>query len=449
MNSFSLSFPTQRDNPLLLLHEKSEGAALYSTTNSNANVNFGAPQKNNSYPHGHDQSYFPDFAMNQNSLLFQHTRETNTSRHHTHFEDHNRGRSVERHGLTKYQRNKTTSFTNQNHTAPGALKKQGSARINLPFSSPTVSPLSEKRPSPGGRARNDLQSSPSNRPPGSLSVDTEKNLNSWHQLQLATSTNMDVSQLSLEGGGSSGNEQKRGRSSKRSSAARAQKEGKEEKEFKDQTTKKNLNNVQLKLSRNMAELQESILPIMLQNQMSDKKGGSEMGSKSSSKRKSTFGSEEAEVQAKRMAQVMLNGKGQQGQLLAALNADIVASKAVGTKEHPLETQDLRQLIKIDDRIEMSKIGAARYRAVSEEELLAAQARKDEEDRIKREEAERKARRMEDDDQTPSPLNQPRTPRMRHVRSYRCATARDLQLLRKETVRSPDHEKHKKDLSFLG
>lgn len=54
---------------------------------------------------------------------------------------------------------------------------------------------------------------------------------------------------------------------------------------------------------------------------------------------------------------MLNGKGQQGQLLAALNADIVASKVTGqTREHPLDSGDLRALIKIDDRLDMSKIG---------------------------------------------------------------------------------------------
>mmetsp|Transcript_28939 Transcript_28939/g.73170 ORF Transcript_28939/g.73170 Transcript_28939/m.73170 type:complete len:180 (+) Transcript_28939:415-954(+) len=157
---------------------------------------------------------------------------------------------------------------------------------------------------------------------------------------------MDASQQSGDQG------QSRGRSK---NASRLERESKEEKEFKDQTTKKNLNNVQIKLSRNLTELQESILPIMLQNQMSSAK--SDPGSKSSSKRKSTFGSEEAVTQAKRMAQVMLNGKGQQGQLLAALNADIVASKVTGqTREHPLDSGDLRALIKIDDRLDMSKIG---------------------------------------------------------------------------------------------
>ncbi|CAD7967286.1 unnamed protein product [Amoebophrya sp. A25] len=234
---------------------------------------------------------------------------------------------------------------------------------------------------------------------------------------------------------------RRGRSSSKAQANRLQKANKEEKDFKDQTTKKNLTNVQTKLSRNMSELHDTILPIMMQNKVAEERGRSGSMSRLSSKRRTTFGSEEAEIQAKRMAQVMLNGKGQQGQLLAALNADIVASKA-GNKEHPLETADLRALIKIDDRLDMSKIGAAKYRAVSEEQLREAQWRKEEEERVKKEEAERKARRLEDDDQTPSPINQVRTPRMRHVRSYRCATARDLHLLRKENVRDPEKEKKK-------
>lgn len=138
-------------------------------------------------------------------------------------------------------------------------------------------------------------------------------------------------------------------------------------------------------------------------------------------------------------------------LLVTIDTDIVVQKQLDW-EDPIAAGNLRELLKIDPRIDQSKIGAARYMwakdkpgaGLEEEEEEASPGTVD--PRTGRVQAKtNKTRTMtlptvdEDEDgdfdylndAEPSPLHATRnlTPRMRHTRSYRCQSDKEINDLR--------------------
>lgn len=158
-----------------------------------------------------------------------------------------------------------------------------------------------------------------------------------------------------------------------------------------------------------------------------------------SRRRSSFGSVAAENQARHMM-ANVNDKNiapAMRNLLVSLDTDIVITRQMNA-EDPIAAGNLRELLRIDHRIDQSKVGASKYLAASQRPGFQQHQESEEEEAntpgmrtTKR--GTRKSNRVADYDEDGdlSPLNALRnlTPRMRHTRSYRCQSDKEINDLR--------------------
>ena len=158
-----------------------------------------------------------------------------------------------------------------------------------------------------------------------------------------------------------------------------------------------------------------------------------------SKRRSSFGSVEAENHAKHMMGNVNNKEmnGQMRNLLVNIDTDIIINKTMNT-EDPIAAGNLRELLRIDHRIDQSKVGASRYMAASQRPGYhdSADECENQGDTTPGANKQRRTRRSmhkqdDDEDGDLSPLDNLRnlTPRMRHTRSYRCQSDKEINDLR--------------------
>merc|ERR1712007_65482 len=119
----------------------------------------------------------------------------------------------------------------------------------------------------------------------------------------------------------------------------------------------------------------------------------------------SFGGSKNQEQARRMTSIV-QGKtkmGAMGALVIAIDTDLVVNKQVES-QHPLESGDLRGIIRIDDRIDPAKLNEQKYRRIPDAEVQRKAAEKERREAEAALEAERKRIREEEFDLTPSPLN---------------------------------------------
>jgi len=207
----------------------------------------------------------------------------------------------------------------------------------------------------------------------------------------------------------------------------------------------------------MSELQKEIFPIMIMDRDPYSTSGSEIellhpdlvdgtrkmsnAGSNASRRRSSFGSVAAENHAKHMMN-NVNDKNiapAMRNLLVNIDTDIIINKTMHA-EDPIAAGNLRELLRIDHRIDQSKIGAARYMAASQRPGFAQHQESEEEEGpntpsgITKKRVTRKSQKQTgdyDDEGDLSPLNSMRnlTPRMRHTRSYRCQSDKEISDLR--------------------
>lgn len=215
-----------------------------------------------------------------------------------------------------------------------------------------------------------------------------------------------------------------------------QKRSSDEAEFQAITTRKNLVTIHSKMDRSMQELDSGIVPIILMNRGGAGGAGGGTGQLSASRptrgqKTSSFGGADVELQARRMVNLAHGAGGTSSamsSLLAKLDTDMVIDNTRNADDN-IHTVPLRDLICIDDRIDKSKLGADKYMAASEQ------------NREKKKIQEKKKKEVSgggvsggtdsDDDRSLSPIETLRvsTPRMRHVRSYRCQTEKEVHDMR--------------------
>merc|ERR1712085_188382 len=163
--------------------------------------------------------------------------------------------------------------------------------------------------------------------------------------------------------------------------------------------------------------------------------GSGINSRASSKRRSSFGSEDAMALAANMV-----GRAQkQGQMKGAdrgfstLGMEVIM-RDQERLEHPLISRNLRDLLMVDDRLDSKEMHDKQYKNSTQEEWRAraeAEQKRREDTKAAKEAAKVAAEQAYDEEDVAlSPLP-PRSPRMRHVRSYRCHSQKELNEFRND------------------
>ncbi len=166
--------------------------------------------------------------------------------------------------------------------------------------------------------------------------------------------------------------------------------------------------------------------------------GSVGGGSQASRRRSSFGSIEAENHAKHMMNNVSdkNINNAMRNLLVNIDTDIVMTKTMQSQD-PIAAGNLRELLTIDPRIDQSKVGESRYLAASERagyvppEEEEVQENTPKHKRHTRRSVAKKEDGDDPDDDDLSPIDNMRnlTPRMRHTRSYRCQSDKEINDLR--------------------
>lgn len=233
---------------------------------------------------------------------------------------------------------------------------------------------------------------------------------------------------------------------------------KEEKEFMDQSTKKNLMNVKSKLDRAMSDLSQQIMPVLVLNGnkapglppmvSASHTGSSALGAgdaspttamdllaaagqegRHSSKHRNSFGSADASSIAQSLVNKTqtMGSTGGHDKVFSNLGMEVLLRKEQKA-QHPLVARNLRELVMVDDRIDSEELHEKLFRSggAIDWAARAQQDRSRREENARAAEAARLKATQEDDedDVSLSPVPQ-QSPRMRHIRSYRCSSQKEL------------------------